>query len=320
MQAPEVRAHRSPDCQDNTGTFIQEHAVRASEAPPVHVARMSRLLRYAAVDWLVICGIWTILLRSSAWAYPIGWLILAGRFHSLGVVLHDAAHMGKRAHGVQSGLLQLIAAYPIATTLRAMRYHHLRHHRYSGTPLDPYLRPGISYSLRQRNMRRLTGLLLVPFWIVRGFFGTAASLVPAWRNVYGHVFLQDRSSRDLAHSLEVRACLRAEPAQCAFFALVISIAVAYPGPVLMLYLIPLILAGAINVNRVIVEHEHVLCADRRPETVVTHTLTHAGGWVSRAVLFPRNIGFHVVHHLFPQAGLETLPDLHRWYITHWRAG
>jgi fatty acid desaturase len=32
------------------------------------------------------------------------------------------------------------------------------------------------------------------------------------------------------------------------------------------------------------------------------------------LLFPRNIGYHVVHHLYPQAALETLPQLHAWYL------
>jgi fatty acid desaturase len=64
----------------------------------------------------------------------------------------------------------------------------------------------------------------------------------------------------------------------------------------------------------------VLCADRLPETVAAHTLTHERGLFTRSVLFPRNIGFHVVHHLYPQAALETLPGLHEWYITRPDAG
>jgi fatty acid desaturase len=79
------------------------------------------------------------------------------------------------------------------------------------------------------------------------------------------------------------------------------------------YLVPLVLAGALNVNRVIVEHIHVPCADRRPATVVATTVTHDWGALGKLVLFPRNIGFHVVHHLHPQAALECLPALDRWY-------
>jgi fatty acid desaturase len=195
-----------------------------------------------------------------------------------------------------------------------MRYHHLRHHRYSGSALDPYLRIGISDSVRRRNLRRLVGLLLLPFWIARSFYGTVALVLPRLRNTYGRVFLQERSRRDLADSREIRACLSAEPAQAGFFVLVGIVAWSYPAPVLILYFLPLVLAGAVNVNRVIVEHIHVLCVDRRTETIAMTTVTHAGGLLARMLLFPRNIGYHVVHHLYPQAALETLPVLHEWYL------
>lgn len=222
--------------------------------------------------------------------------------------------MGKRADVRWTWLLQLLAGYPIATTLRAMRYHHLRHHRHSGSAKDPYLRIGISDSLRRRNLRRLTGLLLVPLWIARGFFGTMALVLPRLRNTYGVVFLQDRSRCDLTQNREIRSCLRAEPAQAGFFVLVGALAWNYPAPVLIMYFLPLALAGAVNVNRVIVEHVHVLCADRRPETVAAITVTHSRSLLARILLFPRNIGYHVVHHLYPQAALETLPELHAWYL------
>jgi fatty acid desaturase len=321
MQHSGIRAYGALDRGDDTGTSPRDHGGRSPvQGPPpqVCVARVPRLLRYAVIDWLVIGSTWVILWQSAAWIYPIALLILVGRFHALGVVLHDACHMGKRTNVRWTWLLQLLAGYPIGTTLRAMRYHHLRHHRHSGSAQDPYLRIGISNSLRRRNLRRLAGLLLVPLWIARSFFGTVALVLPSLRCTYGLVFLQDRSRSDLAQSREIRSCLRAEPAQAGFFVLVGVVAWSYPAPVLILYFLPLVLAGAVNVNRVIVEHIHVLCADRRPETVAATTVTHSAGLLARMLLFPRNIGYHVVHHLYPQAALETLPELHAWYLRQGR--
>jgi fatty acid desaturase len=244
------------------------------------------------------------------WLFPLGWLLVAGRLHALGVVLHDACHMRTSRGSAAAAMLELLAGYPIATTVRAMRYHHLRHHRFSGMPLDPYLKPGISSNPARRNGRRLLGLLLVPVWILRCFYGTVALAVPALRNSYGRWFLQDRGHRDLTDDPEVLSCLAAEPRQALWFVLIAAVAAVYPGAVLTYYVIPLLLAGALNVNRVIVEHEHVRCLDRKPDTVLATTCTHSAAW-GRIFLFPRNIGFHQAHHLYPAVALECLPALDR---------
>jgi fatty acid desaturase len=279
-------------------------------------ARMGRLLRFAACDWAVIAATWLAMALGPAWIFPLGVLIVAGRLQALGVVLHDACHMPRGRRARFGGLLQLLAGYPIATTLEAMRYHHLRHHRASGMPTDPYLKPGISHDALRRNVARLRGLILVPAWIVRGFYGSAALVFPALRGSYGRILLQDKSGRDLTHDAGVLECLREEPKQALFWIVVGLVAWQYPVAVAAYYLLPLLLAGALNVNRVIVEHIHVPCADRRPATVIATTVTHDWGAPGKLILFPRNIGFHVVHHLHPQVALEGLPALDRWYRRH----
>jgi fatty acid desaturase len=273
-------------------------------------ARVTTLIRYALADWAVIAACWAVLAWAGVWwLFPLAWLIVAGRFHALGVVLHDACHMrAEQRHSALLPVLELLAGFPIATSLAAMRYHHLRHHRHSGGAQDPYLKPGISHNRGQRNLRRLVGLLLVPSWIVRSFYGTLALFVPALRESYARLFLQDRSGRNVGASAEVLRCLRSEPPQALLFALLISASVLYPA-ILAYYFLPLILAGAFNVNRVIVEHVHVACDDRRAETVLRTTVTHDHGRWGRLFLYPRNIGFHQAHHLYPTAALECLPAL-----------
>jgi fatty acid desaturase len=274
---------------------------------------MPRLLRFAACEWAVIAATWLSMASGPAWVFPLGVLVVAGRLQALGVVLHDACHMQRRRSEPFGWLLQILAGYPIATTLEAMRYHHLRHHRDSGMPTDPYLKPGISHDALRRNLARLRGLALVPAWIVRAFFGSLALVYPALRGSYARILLQDKTGRDATHDARVLQCLREEPKQALFWVLVAMAAWQYPFAVGAYYLVPLVLAGALNVNRVIVEHIHVPCADRRPATVVATTVTHDWGALGKLVLFPRNIGFHVVHHLHPQAALECLPALDRWY-------
>lgn len=291
--------------------------VRTLPAGLMRPARVNTLILHALSDWAVIGACWAVMAWADArwlWWLILGpaWLVIAGRFHALGVILHDACHM--RAAQRDSGLirvLELLAGYPITTSLAAMRYHHLRHHRHSGGPQDPYFKPGISHNRTQRNLRRVLGLLLVPAWILRGFYGTLALVVPALRGSYTRIFLQDRSGKDVSGSTEVLRCLRSEPPQALLFALLIAASFEYPG-IMWYYFVPLVLAGAFNVNRVIVEHVHVPCTDRRAESVLATTVTHEHGVWGRLFLFPRNIGFHQAHHLYPTAALECLPGLHGW--------
>jgi fatty acid desaturase len=303
-----------PDSPE-TGVDLPRPAAHTLPAGLLQPASVTTLIRYALADWAVIVFCWLALALAWAdrgWLFPVAWLIIAGRFHALGVVLHDACHM--RAQQRASRLmpvLELLAGYPIATSLAAMRYHHLRHHRHSGGPEDPYLKLGISHHRGQRNLRRVLGLLLVPAWIVRGFYGSLALAVPALRGSYARWFLQDRSGRDVSGSAEVIRCLRSEPPQALLFVLAIAASVQYPQ-VILYYFVPLMLAGAINVNRVIVEHVHVACADRRAETILATTVTHDRGAWRRLFLFPRNIGYHQAHHLYPTAALNCLPALHAW--------
>ena len=295
--------------------WLRTRIVHRTDIPPdlLVAAEVPRLLRYALGDWAAIAVAWLVMWHGPWWVYPFGVVVVAGRLHALGVVLHDACHMRPRRRTPSLGLLDLVAGYPIATSVDAMRYHHLRHHRHNGMALDPYFKAGVSHDALRRNLARVRGLLLVPAWIVRGYYGCLALAVPALRTSYARLFLQDRTGKDLSGSAEVMACLRQEPKQAAFFAVVSILAWHQPGIVMAYYFAPLLLAGVLNVNRVIVEHVHVPCADRRHETVAATTVTHDWGLSGKLFLFPRNIGFHAAHHRFPQVALQCLPALQRWH-------
>jgi fatty acid desaturase len=290
------------------------HALRRRPDVPralVQGARLPGLLRDALVDWSVIVTCWLAMAFVPAWCLPLAMLVVAGRLHALGVVLHDACHM-RRTSGIGWRVLELLAGYPITTTLVGMRYHHLRHHRHNGTALDPYFKAGASHRLAPALFGRLRGLLLPAAWIVRSGFGTLALAWPALRGPYARVFLGDRSSACRRGHAELKACLQAEPAQALFFLLLVPVALAWPLAFALGYALPLCLAGLCNANRVIAEHLHVPVQGNSAAVTIAITRTHAAWW-NRWLLYPRNIGYHVVHHLHPNASLRSLPDLHAWY-------
>lgn len=294
-------------------------------APPT----LGGLLRMALADWACVSFCWTLMAITPVTARPLVWpvqmLFIAGRLQALGVVLHDAVHMRRAlAHSWRLTLLQILAAYPISTTLAAMRYHHLRHHRHPCTPRDPYFKPGASHRMHLAVLQRLRGLAVVVAWVLRPLVGMAALHLPVLRNAYGRVLLGDKSGEDLRTSAELERCLKAEVGQALFWTGVVALAWRWPLAVGAGYAVPLLIAGVLNAHRVVAEHLHVQIQDHRPATVVAVTFDHTGagsfGWLERALMYPRNIGYHTIHHLHPNAALQHLPALYDWYKLHGQTG
>ena len=274
------------------------------------------LLRMATEEWAMLVALWVALYLSPWWAYPLLIVPIAGRLHALGIVLHDAAHMPLRRKSAAMRLIELLCGFPVASTIEAMRYHHLRHHRDSGMETDPYFKDG-DQTVLWWMLNVLRGALLVPFWTVRALVGAAASIVPALRAPYAKVFLQDKEAADFEHSAEVIASARAEWPQLIVQAGIVACVVVWPVPMLLGYVLPVTLTGIVSARRVLVEHRYERVADRRMETILATTNdNHVSGWMGALLLAPRNVGCHVVHHLHPQVGLEHLPALRRWYLKH----
>ena len=275
------------------------------------------LIRCALLDWATILILWLLMASLPQSFFYVGVLLVAGRLHALGVILHDACHIQRGV--LPSWLvfsLQILAGYPITTTLEAMRYHHLRHHNSSGMATDPYFKPGASDRWLPALLGRLRGLLLPPVWILRSYFGCLALFLPSLRNAYGRVFLGDRSGKDLRSHPELLLCLQAEIGQAVFFLLLMLFSLQNMQTVMYYYGLPLLIAGVLNANRIVCEHIHIANHDRCAATIVATTLTHDWGLIGRLFMFPRNIGFHTVHHLHPFVSMEKLPELHQWYLNH----
>jgi fatty acid desaturase len=277
-------------------------------------ARASNLIFLAAVDWLIIAAIWLTAPHLPAQLYPLWVLLLAGRLHALGVVLHDAVHMPPGRKTSELRLLEILAGYPIGSTIDAMRYHHLRHHRENGLPEDPYFKPWIGNSRVRFWLMTPRYFLLLPLWVLRGIYGSLATYLPILRNGYGHWFLQDRYEGDLTGSAEVLRCAREDRWQLLFHICVLALAMIYPRWVLTFYVVPGVMAGYLAGYRLQVEHRQEPNHDRSFLTTIHSTRDHNLGLAGRVLLVPHNAGYHLVHHLHPQVALENLPKLRDWYI------
>ena len=300
-----------------------ELALDSAEAPRLSRSDVPRellapadsrtLVRMTIEEWTIIAGLWAAIALAPWWAYLILVLPLAGRFHALGVILHDATHMPLRRKTIGIRFVEALSGYPIASTLNAMRYHHLRHHRDSGMPADPYYKAG-RQNVWWWTLNIARGLVLVPFWSIRAIVGAVASFFPPVRNIYAHVFMQDRTRDDLRESPEVIECARAEWGQVAWQAGVVAIAVFYPSAVLWGYVVPVTIAGVLAARRVLIEHTYERVANRQVETIIATTNDNHLGVAGALGLAPRTIGYHIVHHIHPQVALGALPALRAWYV------
>lgn len=276
-------------------------------------ATVGRLLGDAFADWSLILLGWAAMWALPAWTWPVPILIISSRLHAFGVILHDAVHMPLRRKDGRVRILEVLTGYPIATTLNAMRYHHIRHHRDSGMATDPYFKSG----LERRPLLQLAytqrGLLLLPFWAFRGLYGSLAYYLPGLRNSYARAFLQDRSGANLRESREVIQCAGEDRWQFLFHLAIVPVAVNWPLPFFFAYILPGLLAGLVAAYRLLMEHAYMSASDRRLETIIQTTADHNLTGIGRFFLAPRNIGYHIVHHLHPQVAWYALPALRDWY-------
>ena len=275
-------------------------------------ASLEQNLKDAARVWAVMFGCWLGIALGPAALYPLWVLILGGRLNALGVILHELCHMPPQRGG-RALLLEALAGWPIMSTIDAMRYHHLRHHRDSGMPTDPYLKP----PLVGRPLWRLfywqrTGLLIF-VWSFRALVGNLAAIVPGLRTFYARGLLQDRSGQALREHPEVIRCARAERRLLLPIGLLGVLALLSPAAFVYGVLIPAWVAGLLCGWRLLEEHSDARATDRRVLTILRTTRDHNLDPLGQLLFAPLNVGYHVAHHLHPQAAKEALPELAAWY-------
>jgi fatty acid desaturase len=300
----------------NKRTIIWNSLAAKAKQPPT----WPELMRLGLMQWfwisiycfamLLYVQLASPTLRNWDWlAYGFIAIALAGKYHALGVVLHDACHLPKILPSRERLILEIFCGFPIATTLRAMRFHHLRHHQASCLASDPYFKPQSSRTVWAIWLR-LRGLLIVPFWIARSLLGTLVIFYksPRLLNIYRVVFLQDKNAFVERSSAEALACAKDDIGQVLFFIFLGFATFLWPMALALLYWVPVSIAGLLNAYRVIEEHRHIERADNSVESLLATTVTHKLWWPLQTVLYPLSIGYHEVHHLFPTLKLQSLKE------------
>ena len=247
--------------------------------------------------WLVIAAAMALF---ALWPNPltlaVAIMIVGGRQLGLAILMHDAAHgLLFRRKAVNDRIAQWLCAYPVITDLHLYRPYHLKHHRLTQQPDDPDLPlsapfPITRASLRRKVLRDLTGRTGYQRRKAQLREALGASGTP-WR---------ERAAR-----------LRRRLGGAALVNLVLFSALALAGywwlyP--LLWLLPLLTWYQL-VSRIRNIAEHAVVPDN--DDPWRNTRTTLAGPLTRLVLAPYRVNYHLEHHLFPFAPCWRLPRLHR---------
>ncbi len=273
------------------------------------------LLKILFLDWLVIAACWVCMFYLPTWTWIVWIPLIAGRIHGFGVIVHDLTHMGKKKNKpLKWRVIEVFAGYPIGTTINAMAYHHLRHHRNTLFENDPYFKLNKKCSKLKRVLLTFgKGPMLPIFWVLRSAIGTFSFVFPKLRSVYAKGFLQEQDVINHKSHQEILECCLEDIPLFVFHLSLFALAISFPIIFSYFYL-PLLIGGTFCIYRLLIEHEYDIVEDKSIYTMIECTFDHHTSGFDKLFLGPHNIGYHCMHHIHPAVGLQNLPQLRDWYL------
>ncbi len=271
---------------------------------PGEIRRLSQLdpgraIAAIAFEWLVIAAAIVVVLRVESWPIQgLAIVVIGARQHALTVIAHDAAHFrllpGRRLNDWVGNLL---LAWPVFISVQGFRHYHGDHHRFlngegdgnrklwathdaEGRPTWEWRYPKTPGQFVLKLARRVL-LLTGVFWMLRGLIG-------------GFMF----GVSPLGHVVRVLVWVGV--------AWGLTVSGGWPG-FFWAWVVPYCTWHVIaQYIRLVCEHSAIQSDDPH----YAQTRTTIPGWLGRALILPRNIGYHLEHHWYPSVPFYRLPELH----------
>lgn len=253
--------------------------------------------------WALIGGAMAVF---AAWPSPLTFaaavMVIGGRQLGLAILMHDAAHgllFKTRRWNEFAG--QWLCAWPVGTDLHLYRPYHLKHHRFTQQAEDPDLVLSAPFPITRKSLwrkirRDLTG--------ESGFRRRQAQWQEAWAKEEGSGSgMPWPVRRARLRQLGITGGVAANLALLAGLSL-IGYWWLYP----VLWLLPLFTWYQL-VSRIRNIAEHAMVPDN--DDALRNTRTTYAGWLTRLVLAPYWVNYHLEHHLALQVPCWKLPQAHR---------
>lgn len=284
----------APSVDVPTADFEVAPEARASRGacrlPPSALRELSRLspgraLGHVALEWGAIAA--AIAICESFW-HPLLYLAavvwIGSRQHALAVMAHDGTHyLILRNKRWNDAVTRLLLAWPVGMSLESYRPIHRAHHRYLNSERDPDWarnRPDrLAHCRRPAEFARVMLGLSAEQRQLAGLFGASGGV-----------------SRGVT-ALRV-----------AYYAAIGIAAYAlgwWPG-LLLYWVVPLVTWFAFSM-RLKGTAEHFAVEDAE---ACNASRTLLPGRLERLLLAPKNVHYHIEHHLYPSVPFYRLADLH----------
>lgn len=289
--------------------------LRRAEARRIDAAALARLttlddrrslLAIAQTLALLVAALAAGVAYWSIWVVVPVILVVATQQHALFVLAHEAAHYRLFRRRGQNDLAGRLVASAAGISMCSYRIIHRLHHNNLYTDTDPDIALHGGYPRGRAYLRRklLADLSGLTAWkTYRYFFGapalnTATNVAP-------------RPLDDTSPALRRAALADRRGVIAAQIALPLLV-LAFAGPAglaqyVVLWVVPAatVLQAILRV-RAIAEHG----APAGLDSPLLAARTNLGNALTRFVLFPHHVNYHIEHHLFPAVPHYRLPQLH----------
>jgi fatty acid desaturase len=245
------------------------------------------------MEWfLVVAAIW---MCERSWNLPlyvatVVWI--GSRQHALMILMHDGVHYRLfHSRWVNEWVSEVLLAWPVLISARAYRRNHFAHHRYLNTEHDPdwARRQGDSAWVFPKRPGELLGLMM------RDLSGLGA---------IGLIRLIGRLlSKDTGVSKQF-VFLR-----YGFYFVLLGIVLwLSAGKLIMMYWFVPLFTWLIFIFRIRSIAEHSSIWGRN--VFFSQTRTTVPSILQRVFVAPKNVSYHIEHHLYPSVPFYRLPKLH----------
>ncbi len=245
---------------------------------------LSVVSAYAQTLAIIVAAVWI----GQWWAYVLAFLLM-GRAHAqLAALMHEAAHrLLFRNKAANDWVGRWVLGYPSFSPVDQYRRAHMAHHREEFGPEEPDLALYVGYPIPADSFRR-------KLW-------RDATGQTGWKLLKG-LFRATRSA-DAGTRRAARAIIGVQLGLAAVSALA-----GYPLVYWLLWFVPyLTVWRVINRLRSIAEHGGMTRSSDRRQT--THSVRQHP--LSRFILVPFWIGWHLAHHCDSGIPMRNLPRYHR---------
>jgi len=287
--------------------LIEERTVEGRYLDAATLRRFSqpnpwRWLAAVACEWTIVgLTMWACNRWPYWWLWIIGIFIIGTRQHALGIMAHEGVHHLIARNKFWNDLLgNLFASYSLTYPVEGYRTNHLIHHRWLDTPIDPERASIDNYPadwIFPMRKRRFVLMLLGDIIGIRQL--QAAKL-------YKYVWVLPEGM--WIHVLKV-GLFQA-------FLITVSILTGHIWTYLLLWITPMFTIALLCFRlRTAAEHSGIRKMEERytrqeVDTLAT-TRTVAGCPLTRFLLAPYNMSFHIEHHLYPSVPVFRLRALHQ---------